>query len=91
MGSTLRLDDCKPALVWSSWYDFEWAACTELDPDTDMGSATEITSIVGLSDPFEFHWSTGNSTALQLEGGVPYWFAAVCVDEAGQYSVNNAK
>ena len=50
----------------------------------------EITSVVGLSDPFEFHWSTGNTTALQLEGGVPYWFAAVCVDEAGQSSINNA-
>ena len=70
----------------------EWAACTELDPDRVRIWAVqqEITSIVGLSDPFEFHWSTGNSTALQLEGGVPYWFAAVCVDEAGQYSVNNA-
>ena len=55
-----------------------------------MGGATEITSVVGLSDPFEFHWSTGNTTALQLEGGVPYWFAAVCVDEAGQSSINNA-
>ena len=70
----------------------EWAACTELDPDRVRIWAVqqEITSAVGLSDPFEFHWSTGNTTALQLEGGVAYWFAAVCVDEAGQSSIENA-
>ena len=70
----------------------EWATCTELDPDRVRIWAVqqEITSVAGLSDPFEFHWSTGNTTALQLEGGVAYWFAAVCVDEAGQSSINNA-
>ena len=70
----------------------EWAACTELDPDRTRIWAVqqEITSAVGLTDPFDFHWSTGNTTALQLEGGVPYWFAAVCVDEAGQSAIQNA-
>ena len=70
----------------------EWAACTELDPDRTRIWAVqqEITSAIGLTDPFDFHWSTGNTTVLQLEGGVPYWFAAVCVDEAGQSAIENA-
>jgi hypothetical protein len=70
----------------------EWAACTELDPDRTRIWAVqqEITTAIGLTDPLDFPWSTGNTTVLQLEGGVPYWFAAVCVDEAGQSSIDNA-
>jgi len=70
----------------------EWSACTELDPDRTRLWAVqqEITSAIGLTSPLEYHWSTGNTTALQLQGGVPYWFAAVCVDEAGQSDPDNA-
>ena len=70
----------------------EWASCTELDPDKTRIWAVqqEITSAIGLTGEFDYHWSTGNSTVMQLQGGVPYWFAAVCVDEAGQSNLENA-
>ena len=38
----------------------------------------------------DFAFAAGNSTILQLQGNVPYWFAIVCVDEAGQYDPSNA-
>ena len=70
----------------------EWASCKELDPDKTIIWAVqqEINNAIGLTNGFDFQWSTGNSTILQLQGGVPYWFAAVCVDDAGQMDVENA-
>ena len=72
--------------------ELEWASCTELDRDRVRIWAVqqEIDSAVGLSNPLDFPWSLGNSTTLQLDAGVPYWFAAVCVDESGQSLIENA-
>ena len=70
----------------------EWAACQELDPQSTRIWAVqqEITSALALSDPIDFAFASGNSSVLQLEGNVPYWFAIVCVDEAGQFDPANA-
>ena len=70
----------------------EWAACQELDPQSTRIWAVqqEITSALALSDPIDFAFASGNSSVLQLEENVPYWFAIVCVDEAGQFDPANA-
>ena len=70
----------------------EWAACQELDPQSTRIWAVqqEITSALALSDSIDFAFASGNSSVLQLEGNVPYWFAIVCVDEAGQFDPANA-
>lgn len=72
--------------------NLEWSTCTQIDLDRTRIWAVqqEISSAIGLTGEYEFHWSTGNNTILQLEAGVPYWFAAVCVDEAGQSDIVNA-
>ena len=38
----------------------------------------------------DFAFAAGNSTTLELDGNVPYWFAVVCVDESGQFNPSNA-
>ena len=70
----------------------EWSACTELDPQLTRIWAVqqEISSAIALSEHMDFAFAAGNSTILQLQGNVPYWFAIVCVDEAGQYDPSNA-
>ena len=70
----------------------EWGACQELDPQSTRIWAVqqEITSALALSDPIDFAFASGNSSVLQLEGNAPYWFAIVCVDEAGQFDPANA-
>ena len=70
----------------------EWSACQELDPHMSRIWAVqqEITNALALSDPIDFAFAAGNSTFLELEGNVPYWFAIACVDEAGQFDPSNA-
>ena len=70
----------------------EWSACQELDPQLTRIWAVqqEITSALALSDPMDFAFAAGNSTTLELDGNVPYWFAVVCVDESGQFDPSNA-
>ena len=69
----------------------EWSACEELDPHSTRIWAVqqEITNALALSDPIDFPFSAGNSSILELEGNVPYWFAIACVDEAGQFDPSN--
>ena len=69
----------------------EWSACTELDPQSSRIWAVqqEVSNALALSDPIDVPFATGNSTILELEGDVPYWFAIACVDEAGQYDPAN--
>tara|TARA_A100001037_G_scaffold277208_1_gene277054 strand:- start:27 stop:1385 length:1359 start_codon:yes stop_codon:yes gene_type:complete len=38
----------------------------------------------------DYAFAAGNSTVLELEGNVPYWFAIACVDESGQFDAANA-
>ena len=70
----------------------EWSACQELDPSLTRIWAVqqEITNAHALTDSMDFAFAAGNSTVLELEGNVPYWFAIVCVDEAGQSDPANA-
>ena len=70
----------------------EWSSCQELDPQFTRIWAVqqEITNALALSDPIDFAFAAGNSSVLELEGNVPYWFAIVCVDEAGQFDPANA-
>ena len=70
----------------------EWSACQELDPQMSRIWAVqqEITNALALSDPIDFAFAAGNSTVLELEGNVPYWFAISCVDESGQFDPANA-
>lgn len=70
----------------------EWSACRELDPQYSRIWAVqqEVSSAIALSSPIDFAFAAGNSTVLDLEGNVPYWFAIVCVDEAGQFDPSNA-
>ena len=70
----------------------EWSACQELDPHLTRIWAVqqEITSAIALSDPIDFAFAAGNSSVLELDGNVPYWFAIVCVDESGQFDPANA-
>ena len=70
----------------------EWFACMEFDPDRTRIWAVQqpITSAVALSGGIDVAFGTGNSTVLQLEPGKTFWFAAVCVDEAGQFDAANA-
>ncbi len=70
----------------------EWSACQELDPHMSRIWAVqqEITNALALSDHIDFAFAAGNSTFLELEGNVPYWFAVACVDEAGQLDPSNA-
>ena len=70
----------------------EWSACQELDPQFTRIWAVqqEITSALALSEPIDFAFAAGNSSVLELDGNVPYWFAIVCVDEAGQFDPSNA-
>ncbi len=70
----------------------EWSACQELDPQFTRIWAVqqEITNALALSNPIDFAFAAGNSSVLELDGNVPYWFAIVCVDEAGQFDPANA-
>ena len=70
----------------------EWSACQELDPQLTRIWAVqqEITSALALSEPMDFAFAAGNSTTLELDGNVPYWFAVVCVDDSGQFDPSNA-
>ena len=70
----------------------EWSACQELDPHLTRIWAVQqqISNALALSDPLDFAFAAGNSTVLELDGNVPYWFAIVCVDEAGQFDPANA-
>jgi hypothetical protein len=70
----------------------EWSACQELDPHLTRIWAVqqEITSAMALSNPIDFAFAAGNSSVLELDGNVPYWFAIVCVDESGQFDPANA-
>ena len=70
----------------------EWSACQELDPDLTRIWAVqqEITSALALTNPMDYAFAAGNSTVLELEGNVPYWFAIACVDESGQFDAANA-
>ena len=70
----------------------EWSACRELDPSLTRIWAVqqEITNAIALSDPMDFAFAAGNTTVLDLEGNTPYWFAVVCVDQAGQSDPVNA-
>ena len=70
----------------------EWSACQELDPQLTRIWAVqqEITNALALSEPMDFAFAAGNSTTLELDGNVPYWFAVVCVDESGQFDPSNA-
>ena len=70
----------------------EWSACQELDPQLTRIWAVqqEITNALALSEPMDFAFAAGNSTTLELDGDVPYWFAVVCVDESGQSDPSNA-
>ena len=44
---------------------------------------------MALPDSLDFPFSSGNSTILSLDPNTPYWFAAACVDEAGQFDPTN--
>ena len=70
----------------------EWSACQELDPQLTRIWAVqqEITNALALSEPMDFAFAAGNSTTLELDGNVPYWFAVVCVDDSGQFDPSNA-
>jgi hypothetical protein len=70
----------------------EWSACNELDPHLTRiwPVQQEISNAIALQNPVDFAFASGNSTILELEGNVPYWFAIVCVDEAGQFDPSNA-
>lgn len=70
----------------------EWEACQELDPHLTRiwPVQQEISNAIALSDPSDYAFAAGNSTILELEGNVPYWFAIACVDEAGQFDQANA-
>ena len=70
----------------------EWSACQELDPQLTRIWAVqqEITNALALSESMDFAFAAGNSTTLELDGDVPYWFAVVCVDESGQFDPSNA-
>ncbi len=70
----------------------EWSACQELDPQLTRIWAVqqEITNALALSEPMDLAFAAGNSTTLELDGNVPYWFAVVCVDESGQFDPSNA-
>ena len=70
----------------------EWKPCTELDPDRTRIWAVQhpITNAIALSNHVDVSYAAGNNTALQLEEGKTYWFAAVCVDASGQFDAANA-
>ena len=70
----------------------DWSACTELDPDRTRIWAVQypITNAIALTDHIDVSYAAGNNTVLQLEQSKTYWFAAVCVDEAGQFDAANA-
>ena len=70
----------------------EWSACKELDPYlTRIWSVKqEITNALALNNASDLSFASGNSTVLELEGNVPYWFAIVCVDQNGQSDLVNA-
>ena len=70
----------------------EWSACRELDPSLTRIWAVqqEITNALALSEPMDFAFAAGNTTVLDLEANAPYWFAIVCVDQAGQFDPVNA-
>ena len=69
----------------------EWASCNELDPLLTRIWPTkfEISNALALPDSLDFPFSSGNSTILSLDPNTPYWFAAACVDEAGQFDPTN--
>ena len=70
----------------------EWEPCTELDPDRTRIWAVDypITNAIALTGHIDVSYAAGNNTVLQLEESKTYWFAAVCVDEAGQFDAANA-
>ena len=55
-----------------------------------MVSKTEINNALALNNASDLSFASGNSTVLELEGNVPYWFAIVCVDQNGQSDPANA-
>lgn len=69
----------------------EWESCNELDPQLTRIWPTnfEISNALALPDYIDFPFSSGNSTILSLDPNTPYWFAAACVDEAGQFDPEN--
>ena len=70
----------------------EWSACNELDPYlTRIWSVKqEITNAIALNNESDLSFASGNSTVLELDENVPYWFAIVCVDQNGQSNPSNA-
>ena len=70
----------------------EWTPCTELDRSKTRLWAVEheITNAIALNGEIDYPFSSGNTTVIQLNPGIPYWFATVCVDEAGQSDPANA-
>ncbi|MGY8714951.1 MAG: two-component regulator propeller domain-containing protein [Candidatus Poseidoniales archaeon] len=70
----------------------EWSACAELDTYLTRIWAVqqEITSAIALTNSSDLSFASGNTTVLELEANKPYWFAIVCVDEAGQSKPSNA-
>ena len=70
----------------------EWSPCTELDPDRTRIWAVQyqISNAIALTDHVDVSYAAGNNTVLQLEQRKTYWFASVCVDEAGQFDAANA-
>ena len=84
--------DVQPVSRGSRNRTAEWSACQEPRPTTNQNLAVqqEITNALALSEPMDFAFAAGNSTTLELDGNVPYWFAVVCVDESGQFDPSNA-
>ncbi len=70
----------------------EWDACSELDPSMTRIWAVqqEISNALVLSNYSDLSFASGNTTVLELEPNKTYWFAIVCVDEAGQSKPENA-
>ncbi len=70
----------------------EWSPCSELDPDRTRIWAVQyqISNAITLSGHVDTSFAAGNTTVMQLEQSKAYWFAAVCVDEAGQFDAANA-
>ena len=50
--------------------------CTELDPmySRIWPVQQEVSSAHALANPINVAFGSGNSTVLELEGNVPYWF-----------------
>jgi len=70
----------------------EWSTCTELDPDRTRIWAVQyqISNAIALPNYLDVSYAAGNNTVMQLEQNKAYWFAAVCVDQSGQFDAANA-